>query len=195
MEFDEKKRIKEIELKEKNKIHLILENSNNKFIIRPLSKFYISFRALFNSLILYSFIFINYSSVLCIFNKSSLLFKSSEITLKTKGTGNIKIISDSFFPNYIPTNILINDVPKTQITNAYNLGYYNNNDINTIRIIWDSNPTSTISMFSGCNNIIEMDLSKFDTSQVDIMTDMFLGCSSLTSINLSNIKTSRVTPI
>ncbi len=50
-------------------------------------------------------------------------------------------------------------------------------------------------MFSGCNNIIEMDLSKFDTSQVDIMTDMFLGCSSLTSINLSNIKTSRVTPI
>ena len=165
MEFDEKKRIKEIELKEKNKIHLILENSNNKFIIRPLSKFY-------NSLILYSFIFINYSSVLCIFNKSSLLFKSSEITLKTKGTGNIKIISDSFFPNYIPTNILINDVPKTPITNAYNLSYYNNNDINTIRIIWDSNPTSTISMFSGCNNIIEMDLSKFDTSQVDIMTDM-----------------------
>ena len=128
-----------------------------------------NFRVLFRLLILYFFTFINYSSVQCIFNKINLLLKSSEITLKTKGTGNIKIISDSYFLNYRPTSIYINNVLKTSITNTYNLGYYNNDDINTIRIIWNSNPTSTISMFSGCINIIEMDLSKFDTSNVDIM--------------------------
>ena len=168
-------------------------NFNNRFVVRPQSIIHLNFRVLFRLLILYFFTFINYSSVQCIFNKINLLLKSSEITLKTKGTGNIKIISNSFFLNYRPTSIYINNVLKTSITNTYNLGYYNNDDINTIRIIWNSNPTSTISMFSGCNNIIEMDLSKFDTSNVDIVTDMFLGCSSLTSINLSNIKTSRVT--
>ena len=52
---------------------------------------------------------------------------------------------------------------------------------------------TTIGMFTGCNKIIEIDLSKFDTSDVGIMTGMFSSCSSLTSINLSNIKTSKVT--
>jgi len=48
-------------------------------------------------------------------------------------------------------------------------------------------------MFYGCDKIIEIDLSKFDSSDVTILASIFEGCSSLTSINLSNIKTSKVT--
>ena len=42
-------------------------------------------------------------------------------------------------------------------------------------------------------NILEIDLSGFDTSQVTKMNHMFSGMSSLTTINLSNFDTSKVT--
>ena len=42
-------------------------------------------------------------------------------------------------------------------------------------------------------NILEIDLSGFDTSQVTKMNHMFSGMSSLTTINLSNFNTSKVT--
>ena len=42
-------------------------------------------------------------------------------------------------------------------------------------------------------NIIDVDLSNFDTSQVTSMSYMFSGMSKLTSLNLSNFDTSKVT--
>ena len=42
-------------------------------------------------------------------------------------------------------------------------------------------------------NIVELDLSNFDTSQVTDMQFMFSGMSSLTTLDLSNFDTSRVT--
>ena len=48
-------------------------------------------------------------------------------------------------------------------------------------------------MFRECSDITEIDLSNFDTSNVENMQLMFYGCSSLTSLNLSNFNTSRVT--
>ena len=42
-------------------------------------------------------------------------------------------------------------------------------------------------------NIIDVDLSSFDTSQVTSMSYMFSGMSKLTSLNLSNFDTSKVT--
>ena len=42
-------------------------------------------------------------------------------------------------------------------------------------------------------NIVELDLSNFDTSQVTDMQFMFSGMSSLTTLNLSNFDTSQVT--
>ena len=42
-------------------------------------------------------------------------------------------------------------------------------------------------------NILDMDLSNFDTSNVTNMGFMFLGMSNLTSLNLSNFDTSKVT--
>ncbi len=42
-------------------------------------------------------------------------------------------------------------------------------------------------------NILELELSNFDTSRVTNMNDIFHGMSSLTSLNLSNFDTSKVT--
>ena len=42
-------------------------------------------------------------------------------------------------------------------------------------------------------NILELDLSNFDTSQVTYMQSMFFGMSNLTTLNLSNFDTSKVT--
>ena len=42
-------------------------------------------------------------------------------------------------------------------------------------------------------NVLEIDLSNFDTSKVTNMSSMFLGMSNLTSLNLSNFDTSQVT--
>lgn len=48
-------------------------------------------------------------------------------------------------------------------------------------------------MFSGCTNLVNVDLSNFDTSQVTNMNAMFAGCYSLTDIDLSNFNTGKVT--
>ena len=42
-------------------------------------------------------------------------------------------------------------------------------------------------------NILEIDLSNFDTSEVTNMSNMFYGMSNLTTLNLSNFDTSKVT--
>ena len=48
-------------------------------------------------------------------------------------------------------------------------------------------------MFSGMSNLIALDLSNFDTSQVTDMRFMFSSMSSLATLNLSNFDTSKVT--
>ena len=48
-------------------------------------------------------------------------------------------------------------------------------------------------MFSGMSSLTTLDLSNFDTSQVTDMKYMFRDMSSLTALNLSNFDTSRVT--
>jgi len=48
-------------------------------------------------------------------------------------------------------------------------------------------------MFSDCSNIINIDLSSFNTENVTNMMAMFSNCLNLKSINLSNINTQNVT--
>lgn len=47
--------------------------------------------------------------------------------------------------------------------------------------------------FSSCNNLISLDVSYFDTSNVTNMNMMFFACSSLTSLDVSSFNTSNVT--
>ena len=47
-------------------------------------------------------------------------------------------------------------------------------------------------MFSGCNNLISLDISSFRTPELYTIEKMFYQCKSLTSIDISNFDTSRV---
>ena len=47
-------------------------------------------------------------------------------------------------------------------------------------------------MFSNCSSLTSLDLSNFNTNNVETMSDMFSNCSSLTSLNLSNFNTNNV---
>ena len=44
-------------------------------------------------------------------------------------------------------------------------------------------------MFEGCSSLTSLNLSNFNTNNVQNMKDIFYGCSSLTSLNLSNFNT------
>ena len=55
------------------------------------------------------------------------------------------------------------------------------------------NPIKKINyLFIECSNLTSIDLSKFDTKEVDDMSCIFADCSSLQNINLSNINTEKV---
>ena len=55
-----------------------------------------------------------------------------------------------------------------------------------------SNVFAMAYMFDGCENLTALDLSNFDTSKVDNMSCMFLNCESLISLDLSSFDTSKV---
>ena len=53
--------------------------------------------------------------------------------------------------------------------------------------------TNASSLFSGCPNLADLDLSNFDTSSVTNMQEMFIGCQSITSLSLNGLNTENVT--
>ena len=65
--------------------------------------------------------------------------------------------------------------------------------IYNIRIKLDIKIKHCTCMFGDCINLIEIDLSKFNTKNVTNMTCMFCGCSNLKNINLSSFNTKQVT--
>lgn len=48
-------------------------------------------------------------------------------------------------------------------------------------------------MFYGCNALVDLDLSTFDTGSAESMSHMFTGCSKLKNLDLSGLNTSKVT--
>ena len=120
-------------------------------------------------------------------------FKYSKISLKIKGIGTNNILgNDPVFGfngmSYIK-EIYINGNKQDSISKSY----YFNQTYNFVELIFDDNIDNCEFLFFNCINIIEIDLSNFDSSQVTSMYDMFAICSSLTSLNLSNFNTSKVT--
>ena len=73
-------------------------------------------------------------------------------------------------------------IPKT-------LGIYH------IKISIKNNIQNCYGLFSKCKNILNIDLSSFDTKNVTNMSYMFNGCKSLKNINLSSFNTKNVTNI
>lgn len=61
--------------------------------------------------------------------------------------------------------------------------------------ILSTDMTDVSCMFSGCSNLVSVDLSNLDTSNVTTMNRMFENCSSLVNLDLSGLNTSKVTDI
>lgn len=67
--------------------------------------------------------------------------------------------------------------------------------IENIKNLHTENSKSMYYMFYNCNNLEELDLSCFDTSQVTTMRAMFGQCHKIKNLDLSNFNTQNVTNI
>ena len=111
----------------------------------------------------------------------------SEIKLVIKGgEGANYFLNNTFYKN--ASEVFVKDNQIDSNINPYNF----NNGLNNVTIKFDDDITSCKNMFSGLNNIIEIDLSNFDTSKVTDMDSMFYMCTNLENINFGNINTSLV---
>ena len=113
-------------------------------------------------------------------------FFYSEIILKIKSEGEQLIINPDY--NDYPNEIYIDENKVGENQFSITLSSIESK----IKLKWFNNLTDCSDMFLNLSNIVEIDLSKFDSSQVTSTFSMFQGCYSLESINLTNFNTSKV---
>ena len=116
-----------------------------------------------------------------------------EIRIKIQKNGTQKILSSGCINLYdsspqIPDSLIINGIPF-RFPNSFPYEIHFNGENNEIILTWHSEINTCGCLFHQCDAITEIDLSNFDTSNVEIFSGMFIGCSSLTSINFQNFKT------
>ena len=112
--------------------------------------------------------------------------KSSEITIRINNNGTQQILHKDFST---PDEIYVNG--KLEGNNLILLNLTETD--NVIRMVWkEVKYNSCKNMFNFKNNIIEIDLSKFDASHIKDMEMMFGNCNNLKSINFTNFDTSSV---
>ena len=158
-------------------------NFNYLINISDYSKFF-----LFKLLIAFLYL-ISVNSFLNSRNKFLSFSGQNEILLKVKGIGAFPIISSSFYNR--PSSYYLNNDPeeKTFINSYINLP----NSENDVKLIFTHMISNYNSMFQGCSNIIEIDLSNFTNSYINNIDNMFDGCSSLKSIKFGNFDISHIT--
>ena len=91
----------------------------------------------------------------------------------------------------MPSEIYINGKRQNEVKPNYDF----DKGEHEVKLIWNFVITSAKCMFIKCKNIIEMDFSNFDTSQITSMENMFLECTSIQSLNLANFDLSQVESI
>ena len=109
---------------------------------------------------------------------------NSEIHLVIQGSGKQKLLDD-LYSGVEPSEVLVNGVKDDSCSKTCNL----EGDRNNITLKFDTQIESYYLMFSGLKNIIEIDLSNFDASNVRTMQYMFFDCSNLEKIEFGNINT------
>lgn len=92
-----------------------------------------------------------------------------------------KIVFDSSFKDVTPTTLHYWFRCQKSLAEIEGIGY-----LNTCNI------TDMMNLFDGCESLVSLDLSAFDTSHIPDMGEMFNYCSSLTNLDISNFNTSKV---
>ena len=122
--------------------------------------------------------------------KLSLINNESQIIITFANKGNNFFLSS----NYIgpkPSSISVNSPSSCNIVPSFcNI----NDDIKNISLNYeeDIEINSCSNMFKGLTNIVEIDLSNYNTSQVKSMAFMFAECNNLKKITFGNMDTSKV---
>ena len=133
-------------------------------------------------LIIMLFYLIQISDETNIKSSYKFLMNLNQIKLSIKGQGTGKVINSG------AANSIIYDDSEIAFSSNINLKY----DTNIIILKFSSSLSSCASMFQGCNQITEIDLTNFDSSQVQNMDYMFDGCTSLKTIKFGNFQTSKL---
>ena len=123
-------------------------------------------------------------------------------------TKNIKnIVFDESFKTYAPTSLEHFFAGCSTLETITGLEYLNTANVKNMSYMFSGcqklssldlskfnteKVTDMRSMFYGCQKLSSLDLSKFNTEKVTDMRDMFWGCSALTSLDLSNFNTEKV---
>ena len=115
-----------------------------------------------------------------------LINNYSEIHLFIQGSGEQRLLNNVY--KYDPSKVYVNGVKDESCRKTCFL----EGDKNNITLIFEELINSCKQMFYNVKNILEIDLSNFDTSDVKTMFQMFSGCSNLKKINFGNINTSSV---
>ena len=108
----------------------------------------------------------------------------NEIFIKINGSGTQKILNSDYI--YKPSQVYVQGNSTSYLVDDYNRIAGLQNNENTIIMKWDDKLQNCSYMFSGLNNIIEVDLSKFDISEVRITKFMFSDCINLKNIIFNN---------
>ena len=107
----------------------------------------------------------------------------SEVHLVVRGTGNKKILSDSF--NIEPSEVKINGV-----SNNCKRTCYIQSGLNNVVLYFNFIIETCEKMFFKLTDIEEIDLSNFDFSGIRSINNMFHNCTSLKKVEFGNINTS-----
>ena len=107
---------------------------------------------------------------------------SNEIIIKINGGGTQNILNSNYLLK--PNEIIVNGNPAT--INEENQVIDLPNKENIIIMKQDNKINDCFSMFENLTNIIEVDLTNFDSSEVINMNYMFFSCTNLKNIIFSN---------
>ena len=114
---------------------------------------------------------------------------TSEIHLVIKGSGTQEVINQGFTP--IPHEIFVNGEKKAEDSRTCEL----EGETSNITLKFNTQLLSCGDMFNSLQNLIEIDFSDFDSSQVTSMKSMFWGCPNLEKVHFGNINTSSLKEI
>ena len=127
-----------------------------------------------------------------------------------KALGNVtikEIVFDKSFNTYAPTSLNSFFKNLKSLETITDLEYLNTANVKNMRSMFDgcrnltelnlsnfntANVTNMSYMFNKCGNLTELDLSKFNTTNVTSMSHMFSGCTKLASLDFSKFNTENV---
>ena len=139
-----------------------------------------------------NFSFILFILFIPIFSAKNILLRKINneneiiLTIKSYGGNGITIYDGEI---NTPDEIIINGVKQTEINKRYK---FPDGDNNTAILRWNTAQTTCKDLFYNLANIVSIDLSHFDSSQITDIQAMFYKCKNLKSINFDNFGTSLV---